>query len=69
MKVLDWEKMMELDAYRTLQMEQTLNAEGKKIITTRCPVRINGKRLVSEKPAPALGAHNKKIMSDFSIAE
>ena len=69
MEVLDWEKMMEHDAYITLKMEQTLNAAGKEIITTRSPVRINGERLVSEKPAPALGAHNKKILSEFSIAE
>ena len=67
MEVMDWEKMMEHDAYTTLKMEQTLNAAGKEIITTRCPVRINGERLVSGKPAPALGAHNKKIIKEFII--
>ena len=67
MEVLDWEKMMNHDAYATLEMEQTLNAAGKEIITTRSPVRINGKRLVSVKPAPKLGEHNKKIIEEFVI--
>jgi CoA:oxalate CoA-transferase len=67
MEVLDWEKMMEHDAYTILKMEQTLTAAGKEIITTRSPVRINGKRLISEKPAPKLGEHNEKIMEEFVI--
>jgi len=67
MEVLDWEEMMEHNAYTTLKMEQTLNATGKEIITTRSPVRINGERLVSEKPAPKLGEHNKKIIEEFVI--
>ena len=58
---------MDHNAYTTLRMEQTLNAAGKEIITTRSPVRINGERLVSEKPAPKLGEHNKKIIEEFVI--
>jgi crotonobetainyl-CoA:carnitine CoA-transferase CaiB-like acyl-CoA transferase len=47
-------------------MEQTIsNSEGKKITTTRCPIRINGKRLFMEKPAPGLGEHNQKIMEEL----
>ncbi|MBS1562926.1 MAG: CoA transferase [Bacteroidetes bacterium] len=38
-------------------MEQQLVANGKSITTTRCPIRIDGKRLFSAKPAPALNAH------------
>lgn len=65
MEVFDWEKMMNHDAYKCLQMEQILNVAGKKIITTRCPIRINGERLYSDKPAPKLGEHNKKVMFDL----
>jgi crotonobetainyl-CoA:carnitine CoA-transferase CaiB-like acyl-CoA transferase len=60
--------MMEQDAYQVLEMEQVVLAGNKTIITTRCPIRINGKRLYSAKAAPQLGEHNDKIKRDFSIA-
>jgi len=69
MEVLDWEKMEQHEAYKILQMEQLIHAGKEKISTTRCPIRINGKRLYADKPAPQLGAHNEKIMQDFLIAE
>lgn len=63
MEVLDWHKIMKHPAYQILQMEQTITTgAGKQIITTRCPIRINGERLFSQKPAPELGADNKKIV-------
>jgi len=64
MEVFDWEKMMDHEAYKCLQMEQKINADGKKIITTRCPIRINGERLYSDRPAPKLGEHNEKVMRE-----
>ena len=65
MEVLDWEKMMQEDAYKCLKMEQTIFAGGKDIVTTRCPIRINGQRIFSKKPAPAVGESNKKVYEDF----
>jgi crotonobetainyl-CoA:carnitine CoA-transferase CaiB-like acyl-CoA transferase len=65
MEILDWEKMMDEDAYKCLQMEQVIIAKDKEIITTRCPIRINGKRIFSGKPAPQLGEHNEQVYSDF----
>ena len=67
MEVFDWEKMMEHEAYKVLEMEQDLQIEGKKFITTRCPVRINGERLYSNRPAPKLGEHNEKLMQELNI--
>jgi len=69
MEVFDWEKMMNHDAYKCLQMEQILNVAGKKIITTRCPIRINGERIYSDKPAPKLGEHNEKVVDELSSDE
>ncbi len=54
-EVLDWEKMTEVEAYNVLGMEQVIETDSKKIITTRCPIRINGKKIYSSKAAPALG--------------
>jgi CoA:oxalate CoA-transferase len=65
MEVLDWERLTKHEAYACLQMEQTLNTHGKSITTTRCPIRINGERIFSPKPAPQLGEDNKKILDEL----
>jgi len=69
MEVLDWEKMLEHEAYKTLEMEQVVYTGDEKIFTTRCPIRINGEKLYTANPAPQLGAHTEKIKKEFSIAE
>lgn len=65
MEVLDWEDMTNSEAYKCLQMEQTVKTAKGDIITTRCPIRINGKKIVSNQPAPQLGEHNQKIYQDL----
>jgi crotonobetainyl-CoA:carnitine CoA-transferase CaiB-like acyl-CoA transferase len=68
MEVLDWRKMKDHGAYKVLEMEQTITTkEGKKMVTTRCPIRINGEILSSSTPAPQLGEHNNKIKNDLTI--
>jgi crotonobetainyl-CoA:carnitine CoA-transferase CaiB-like acyl-CoA transferase len=64
-EVLNWLQMKEEDAYKVLEMEQTIGANGKKFITTRCPIRINGEKIVSEKPAPSLGEQNEKVLTEL----
>lgn len=66
MQVLDWEEMMKLDAYKVLQMEQDILVNGRKITTTRCPIRINEGKLFAGKPAPKLAEHNKKILEELA---
>jgi crotonobetainyl-CoA:carnitine CoA-transferase CaiB-like acyl-CoA transferase len=58
---------MDHEAYLSLQMEQVLNISDKKIMTTRCPIRINGERLYADRAAPKLGEHSKQIMEEFGI--
>lgn len=66
MEVHNWQEMTELETYRSLKMEQTIRTEaGTAIRTTRCPIRINGEKLFSPKPAPGLGAHNVSIQKDL----
>jgi crotonobetainyl-CoA:carnitine CoA-transferase CaiB-like acyl-CoA transferase len=65
MEVLDWKRLTEKDAYTCLQMEQTITTRGKYITTTRCPIRINGERIFSSKPAPQLGEHTEKIKNEL----
>jgi hypothetical protein len=47
-------------------MEQYIDLfGGNTIITTRCPIRINGKILKSETGAPKLGQHNQQILEEM----
>lgn len=65
MEVLNWQQLTQHPAYKAVQMEQSIQAEGMSITTTRCPIRINGQRLTSDKPAPKVGADNAAIYRDF----
>lgn len=65
MPVLNWQELKKQEGYRALQMEQTIHAGEKEVVTTRCPIRINGERLFAQKPAPKLGAQTEKIKAEF----
>jgi len=67
MELLNWEKMVQQEAYKVLQMEQWVETSSQKIKTTRCPIRINGEKLFHAQAAPALGAHNQKIATEFGL--
>lgn len=68
MEVLDWNMMVQTEAYQQLQMEQVVVASnGSQITTTTCPIRINGQKIFAAKAAPALGADNNQIKLDFTI--
>jgi len=66
MEVLDWKRLTAHEGYKVLGMEQAVTTErGKSLLTTRCPIRINGERLFSEKAAPRLGEDNEKIVMEL----
>lgn len=66
MEVHNWQQLVQEEGYRQLQMEQPLHMkDGSTVITTRCPIRINGQRLFADRPAPVTGEHNKTITREF----
>lgn len=66
MPVLNWQEMKNSNGYKVLQMEQEIQlANGKKFITTRCPIRINKKLLLNTRPAPSIGEHVNSIKASF----
>lgn len=68
MEVLDWKQMKKHEGYRCLEMEQSvLTSDGKEIITTRCPIRFNGKKIFADRSAPKLGEHTAKILSEINV--
>ena len=68
--VLNYDKLMKEEGYHVLNMEITVKtSNGLSVKTTRCPIRVDGKLLVSEKGAPLLGEHNSEIDKQFGLAK
>ena len=65
-EVFNWNQMKNQEAYKVLEMEQTISFGQKQFVTTRCPIRINGEKLVSPAQAPSLGQQNEKILTEFN---
>jgi CoA:oxalate CoA-transferase len=67
--VMDYDKLIQEEGYRILEMEITVKtSKGLSVKTTRCPLRVDGKVLVSEKGAPVLGEDNADIEKQFGLA-
>jgi len=67
-EVLDYEKLTDHPGYEGLEMEQVVFfGNGFKMKTTRCPIRVDGKRLTSPMGAPSLGEHNVEIEKRFGL--
>ena len=61
-EVFDWPQLLESEAYRVLDLEQTVSRNGKASLETiRGPIRINGRVLKSGRAAPILGADNDGV--------
>jgi len=67
-ELFDYTKMFDEKGYKVLQMEQNIDLpSGEKVITTRCPIRIDGERLFSSKSAPVLGKDTEVINEEFGL--
>jgi len=66
--VLDYDRLVKEEGYKLLEMEISVKtSNGLSITTTRCPLRVDGRLLVSDKGAPVLGEHNRKIEREFGL--
>ena len=67
-EVLDWPKLCGSEAFKQLEMVQTLtDGHGIEILTTRIPIRLDGALLTSEGLAPKVGQHTKQIQREFGL--
>jgi crotonobetainyl-CoA:carnitine CoA-transferase CaiB-like acyl-CoA transferase len=66
--VLDWHRLLNHDAFKSLQMLQSIRRRSGTVLeTTRCPIRIDGQCLTSEKGSPDLGEDNARIAEEFGL--
>jgi crotonobetainyl-CoA:carnitine CoA-transferase CaiB-like acyl-CoA transferase len=67
-RVLDYDMMMNEKGYQVLNMELDVKTSyGLSVKTTRCPLRIDGELLVSERGAPLVGEHNLQVEQQFGL--
>jgi CoA:oxalate CoA-transferase len=68
-EVLDWPKLFASEAFRELEMVQTLTgARGIEVLTIRCPIRLEGNILKSQQLAPRVGQHTEAIHKEFGLS-
>ena len=66
--VMNYDELVQEEGYKSLNMEITVKTtNGLSVTTTRCPIRVDGELLLSNKGAPLLGEHNDVIDQQFGI--
>jgi crotonobetainyl-CoA:carnitine CoA-transferase CaiB-like acyl-CoA transferase len=66
--VLTWDRLFAHDAFKALEMVQTIDSRpGAAMRTTRCPIRIDGELLTSPLAAPRVGEHNQFLVEEFDL--
>ena len=67
-EVLEWDKMMENEGFKVLDMLQRIKRfDGLDIETLRCPIRFDDEIFKSDVAAPLIGQHTKQISEEFSL--
>ncbi len=65
-RVLDYYELIQEEVYKVLDMElKVKTVNGLEVTTTRCPIRVDGKLLLSGRGAPLIGEHNRQIDEEF----
>lgn len=69
-EVYTWETLLNTEGFQKLEFLQELEAgKGRKIYTSRCPVKVNGEAYYSAKRGPELGEDNEKIKHEFGLGK
>jgi crotonobetainyl-CoA:carnitine CoA-transferase CaiB-like acyl-CoA transferase len=64
--VLDWNRLLAHDGFKALEMiQEVAMGDGFRHRTTRCPIRIDGQRLLSAQGSPAIGEHTAALCEEF----
>jgi crotonobetainyl-CoA:carnitine CoA-transferase CaiB-like acyl-CoA transferase len=65
-EVLDWSRMLESEAFQSLDFQQVIRRNGTvELNALRGPLRIDRMTLKSDRAAPALGADRDRIITEL----
>src|SRR5829696_8636135 len=68
--VLTWPRLMESEAFKALEWTQRVTRpNGASLETTRCPIRIDGALLTSDKASPKAGEQSATIRAEFMLSQ
>jgi CoA:oxalate CoA-transferase len=66
--VLTWPQLLAHPAYAALAMTQSIRRRGgDPLLTTRCPIRVDGGLLTASRGAPRLGEDTTAIATEFGL--
>ena len=67
-EVLTWPALLKQEGFKALELTQEIHdtAHGA-MLTTRCPVRVDGEVLTCGRGAPSLGQHTEEIVRAFEL--
>lgn len=66
--VFTWPQLLEHDGFKVLNVTQLVSrSSGASLLTTRCPIRIDGEILTSATGSPKIGEHNRQIAEEFNL--
>ena len=65
--VLTWPQLFQHDAFKALDFLQEISRGEARLITTRCPIRIDGQVFKSGLGAPRVGEHTDGILREFEL--
>ncbi|MCM3715520.1 CoA transferase [Alkalihalobacillus oceani] len=66
-EVLNWHQLLEHEGFHALNMIQKVERQDHfQLLTTRCPIRIDGEIYQSSKPAPFLGENTAQIIAELT---
>lgn len=67
-KVLEWPELLSSPGFTALDMLQTVErADNVRVVTTRSPIRVDGKRPSLSRAAPRIGEHTEEIRAEFGL--
>ncbi|RKP54550.1 CaiB/BaiF CoA transferase family protein [Pararobbsia silviterrae] len=66
--VMDWNTLLEHEGFKVLDFVQdVVRDNGASMLTTRCPIRIDGQVLKASRGSPKIGEHNAAIDREFAL--
>ena len=69
-EVLDWHRLRSHEGFAALAMTQQVSRpNGATLVTTRCPIRIDGGILSSGVGSPSIGEHTAIVSEDFHLGD
>ena len=69
-EVLDWQEMLQSEAYRLMDFEQTIRRNAHlELKALRGPIRVDGSTLKSPVAAPELGQHTQAVFAELRAGQ